>query len=64
MSDEKNILRAFARVYVDDPDAVLPLYEHITGRTDINRFGSGEMQLTNVGDFLLIQEGEFRYTSA
>jgi predicted enzyme related to lactoylglutathione lyase len=53
MSGNGNIIGVLARVYVDDLDAALPLYERLTGETPY-QFDYGPMSLAKVGDFLLV----------
>lgn len=50
-----NILGVLARVYVDDIDARLPLYQELTTDSNPHRFEFGELRLAKVGSFLLIQ---------
>ena len=50
-----NILGVLARVYVEDIEASLPLYEQSTGNYSPHRFSYGSTHLANVGVFLLIQ---------
>jgi predicted enzyme related to lactoylglutathione lyase len=49
-----NIIGVIARVYVDDIDAALPLYQRLTGITDVNRFTFRDVELASVGPFLLL----------
>lgn len=52
---EGNITGVLARVYVDDLDRALPLYERLTGDSSPLRFGHEGVLLAKVGVFLLIQ---------
>lgn len=49
------ITGVLARVYVNDLDAALPLYERLTGDHAPHRFTYGTMRLATVGTFLIIQ---------
>lgn len=53
MSDS-NIVSVLARVYVDDLDASLPLYQQLTG-AEPHRFSYGPMSLARVGSYILVQ---------
>lgn len=48
------ILKTYLRVWVDDLDTALPLYEAVTGRPADLRFPFEGAELAAVGDFLLI----------
>lgn len=50
-----NVLAALARVYVDDLDAAIPLYQALTGLDEAHRFEFREMRLAKIGSFLLVQ---------
>lgn len=50
-----NVIRVLARVYVDDLDGSLPLYERLTGDHAPHVFDYGPTRLAQVGDFLVIQ---------
>lgn len=50
-----NIRGVLARVYVDDLEAALPLYEQLTGDQHPHRFDYGIMRLAKAGVFLLVQ---------
>ena len=49
-----NITGVLARVYVDDIEAALPLYQALT-EAEPHRFGFGTVRLAMTGSFLLIQ---------
>jgi hypothetical protein len=49
-----NISGVVARVFVDDLDAAIPLYQRPAGTTTVNRFGFRAVQLAQVGPFLLL----------
>jgi predicted enzyme related to lactoylglutathione lyase len=49
-----NITSVMARVFVDDLDAAIPLYQQLAQTTAVNRFGFREVQLAQVGPFLLL----------
>ncbi len=51
---QPNILAVLARVYVDDLDAAVPLYQQLTG-AEPSRFDYQTMRLARVGQFLLVQ---------
>ena len=53
--NDRNVVGVLARVYVDDLDAALPLYERLTGDEEPLRFAYGSMRLAKVGVFLLVQ---------
>lgn len=48
------ILKTYLRVWVDDLDTALPLYEAVTGGPADLRFPFESAELAAVGDFLLI----------
>lgn len=56
-----NITGVIARVYVDDIDAALPLYQRLTGVTDVNRFTFRDVELASVGPFLLLSGNTANY---
>jgi predicted enzyme related to lactoylglutathione lyase len=43
-----------ARVFVDDIDGALPLYEQLSGTNDVKRFRFRDVELAWVGHFLLL----------
>jgi predicted enzyme related to lactoylglutathione lyase len=43
-----------ARVFVDDIDGALPLYETLSGTSDVRRFSFRDVELAWVGNFLLL----------
>lgn len=49
-----NITAAIVRVFVDDLDAALPLYESLAGGAQANRFSFRDVELASVGPFLLL----------
>lgn len=49
-----NIIGVLARVTVDDLDAALPFYQHVTGGGEPHRFTFRDLTLARVGPFLLI----------
>jgi hypothetical protein len=49
-----NIRGVLARVFVSDLDAALPLYSELAGTTEIRRFGFRDVELAQVGPFLLL----------
>jgi predicted enzyme related to lactoylglutathione lyase len=49
-----NINGVLARVFVDDLDAALPLYQELAGVTEVNRFSFRDVQLAQAGPFLLL----------
>ena len=58
------VLKTYARVFVDDLDASLPLFERVVGRAADLRFPFEDAELAAVGDLLLIAappEGRARY---
>jgi hypothetical protein len=48
------IEQVLARVYLDDLDAALPLYERLADGAPVRRFGFGAVELAWVGPFLLL----------
>jgi predicted enzyme related to lactoylglutathione lyase len=48
------IEQVLARVYVDDLDAALPLYERLAGGAQVQRFRFRTVELAWVGPFLLL----------
>lgn len=65
-SEQKNILGVLARIYVDDLDVALPLYQELSDGEDPHRFEFRHLRLAKVGSFLLIEgaENEVRSHSA
>ncbi len=53
-TDEQNIVEAFARVYVDDLDRAVSLYQSLVGEEGF-RFDFRGLRLAKVGVFLLIE---------
>ena len=49
-----NIRGVLARVIVPDLDAALPLYQQLAGVTEAHRFSFRDVQLAQVGPFLLL----------
>jgi hypothetical protein len=47
-----NISSVVARVFVDDLEAAIPLYQQLAETTAVNRFGFRDVQLAQVGPFL------------
>ena len=56
-----NISGVVARVFVDDLDAAIPLYQQLAQTTSINRFGFRDVQLAQIGPFLLLSGNTARY---
>ncbi|GAB3805304.1 hypothetical protein GCM10028798_26900 [Humibacter antri] len=54
-SASANVLAALARVYVDDLDSAVPLYQAIVGLDESHRFEFRGMRLAKVGSFLLVE---------
>lgn len=48
------ILKTYARLWVADLDASLPLLEQLVGRGPDARFPFGDVELAAIGDFLVI----------
>ncbi|MCW2494125.1 hypothetical protein [Jatrophihabitans sp.] len=46
-----------ARVFVDDVDLALPIYQRLSGDVEARRFRFGEVDLAWVGSFLLLKVG-------
>ncbi|MFJ4920341.1 VOC family protein [Streptomyces sp. NPDC088725] len=49
-----NITGVVARVFVDDLEAAIPLYQQLAQTAAVNRFAFHEVQLAQVGPFLLL----------
>ena len=49
-----NIVGVIARVYCDDLDTALPLYQQLTGIDEVKAFSFRDVQLASVGPFLLL----------
>ena len=56
-----NISGVVARVFVDGPDTAIPLYQQLAQTTTVNRFGFRDVQLAQVGPFLLLSGDTARY---
>ena len=56
-----NISGVVARVFVDDLDAAIPLYQQLAQTTVVNRFGFRDVRLAQVGPFLLLSGDTARY---
>jgi hypothetical protein len=56
-----NISGVVARVFVDDLDTAIPLYQQLAQTTAVNRFGFRDVQLAQVGPFLLLSGDTARY---
>ena len=56
-----NISGVVARVFVDDLDTAIPLYQQLAQTTTVNRFGFRDVQLAQVGPFLLLSGDTARY---
>jgi hypothetical protein len=56
-----NISGVVARVFVDDLDAAIPLYQQLAQTTAVNRFGFRDVRLAQVGPFLLLSGDTPRY---
>lgn len=50
-----NIKQVVANVPVDDLEQAIPLYQALSGTSDVHRFEYQALQLAFVGSFLLIQ---------
>lgn len=50
-----------ARVYVDDLDQALPLYQRIAGTDQVKRFTFRDVELASVGPFLLLSGNTAAY---
>jgi predicted enzyme related to lactoylglutathione lyase len=48
-------------VFVDDLDPAIPLYQQLAQTTAVNRFRFRDVQLAQVGPFLLLSGGTARY---
>lgn len=53
--ERSNILGSSARIYVDDLDAALPLYQTLAGVEHPHRFTYRHLRLASIGPFLLIE---------
>ncbi|MCI1674049.1 MAG: hypothetical protein LKI34_07540 [Bifidobacterium tibiigranuli] len=53
--NRSNIVSVLARIYVDDIEKALPLYEQLSDGEAPQRFDYGEVRLAKVGAFLLVQ---------
>ncbi|KFJ04480.1 VOC family protein [Bifidobacterium subtile] len=53
--NRSNIVSVLARIYVDDIEKALPLYEQLADGEAPHRFDFGEVRLAKVGVFLLVQ---------
>lgn len=49
-----NITAVIARVFVDDLDQAVPLYQTLSGVTEVRRFRFRDVELASVGPFLLL----------
>lgn len=49
-----NITAVIARVFVDDLDKALPLYQRLAGSDQVKRFAFRDVELASVGPFLLL----------
>jgi predicted enzyme related to lactoylglutathione lyase len=49
-----NVIGVIARVVVADLDRAIPLYQGISGETEVQRFDFGEVEMAGVGPFLLL----------
>jgi predicted enzyme related to lactoylglutathione lyase len=54
--NHSNIVSVLARIYVDDIEKALPLYEQLSDGEAPQRFDYGEVRLAKVGAFLLVQD--------
>lgn len=54
MTDDANIIRVLARVFVDDLEAALPLYRELADGAEPARFSFRGVELARVGPFLLL----------
>ena len=58
-----NIHAMVANVEVDDLDTAIPLYQELTGETEVRRFPYRELELALVGPFLLYSGPVEKYVS-
>jgi predicted enzyme related to lactoylglutathione lyase len=49
-----NITGVLARVLVPDLEAAIPLYQELSGAGEVHRFGLRDVELAQVGPFLLL----------
>jgi catechol 2,3-dioxygenase-like lactoylglutathione lyase family enzyme len=56
-----NVRGVLARVFVDDLDAALPLYQELTGADEVRRFEFRGVQVARVGSFLLFSGDTDQY---
>ena len=49
-----NITGVLARVFVPDLETAIPLYQELSGAGEVQRFGFRDVQLAQVGPFLLL----------
>lgn len=49
-----NISGVLARIYVEDLEAAIPLYQELAQVDDVSRFGFRDVRLARVGPFLLL----------
>ena len=57
-----NVHAVLARVAVPDLEAALPLYQELAGVTEVRRFGFRDVELAQVGPFLLLAGNTAPYT--
>jgi hypothetical protein len=55
------IRAVLARVFVDDLEAAIPLYQQLAQAEQVARFGFGDVQLAQVGPFLLLSGNTAAY---
>ena len=54
MTDDGNIIRVLARVFVDDLESALPLYRELAGGAEPSRFSFRGVEVAQVGPFALL----------
>lgn len=58
-----NITGVIARVVVPDLDVAIPLYQALSGVSEVQRFSFGEVSLASVGPFLLLSGNTAAYSN-
>lgn len=54
-------ITVIARVFVDDIDKALPLYQRLAGSDEVKRFTFRDVELASVGPFLLLSGNTAAY---
>lgn len=57
----KNIVDVLARVFIDDLDAAIPLYQALADGAPVHRFTFRDVELARVGQFLLLSGNTAAY---